>query len=133
MIDERELPPDLHETIRELRLMRRRLGITARELAGMLDLGEASWCRIELGKTKWSDFRTFGKGAPRRWTGAEVIERAQALLARWKMEPPAAKKIGNGLARHPNKGGNRRGATRGKNSKDRQQAAVLPESSVAAH
>jgi len=81
------LPEDAIKTLRDLRVLRRRLKLTQVELAGILDLQPCSLRRMELGDAKDQRKPHDGRGRPRRWTTESVLARANALLKRWENYP----------------------------------------------
>lgn len=85
------------QTLRELRVLRRRLGLTQLELAGILDLQPCSLRRMENGDAKDERKARDGRGRPRRWSTRSVLERANALLKRWENYPAQR------AAEHPRK------------------------------
>lgn len=98
-----ELPPDVHPVARALRKMRRKFQISAAELAGMLDVKTCTVCMFELGRLPVNRTK---RNHPRAVDVAALIARAEALLERWAQVPPD-KRHRIGVAKHPNKGGNR--------------------------
>lgn len=81
------LPENAIQTLRELRVLRRRLKLTQAELAGILDLSVMALRRMENGDA--GDIRKLhdGRGRPRRWSTPDVLARANALLKRWENYP----------------------------------------------
>lgn len=93
----RQPPAKVAPVVRALRELRRRLGITAAELGGMLDVSEPTIYALENGHRP---LRPAKVERPRRLRSSKQLEeRMNALLERWTADRPEPKRMKMGRPR----------------------------------